>query len=186
MSPEKIKQLVYSNFDITGTLEIEDRKVIASLALSLKKDIKFYSGRLPISFKSVNAHFLISSAKLTTLEGCPNFVGTMFNCSSNELTDLIGGPKNVGASYICGNNPLTSLDGLPDSTSLFRVDIGDNLPIIKLIIKPYKIMSANQNLTQIITTYQNYIFEKTMTRKEAILACQKELIENGYIGNAKW
>jgi hypothetical protein len=68
---------------------------------------------LPIKFNKVTGHFYCSNCNLTTLIGCPNYVGDWFNCSDNNLTNLDGCPNYVGNNFICVNNKLTSLEGCP-------------------------------------------------------------------------
>ena len=65
-----------------------------------------YLTKLPIKFNKVTGWFDCSKNKLTSLEGCPNYVGTEFYCSYNELTSLEGCPKEVGGSFYCMLNPL--------------------------------------------------------------------------------
>ena len=69
--------------------------------------------RLPLKFGRVNGNFYCSHNKLTTLEGCPSYVGRYFSCSHNQLTSLEGGPKEVGSGFSCNNNKLTTLKGGP-------------------------------------------------------------------------
>ena len=71
----------------------------------------------------VGRNFYCENNKLTSLEGCPSYVGISFNCSCNELTSLIGCPKEVGGYFDCQSNYLTSLDGCPkeEYSSLYSI-----------------------------------------------------------------
>jgi len=90
---------------------------------SCEGDVKFPSlhvSSLPVKFKIVKGFFdcgetdLTASAnELTTLEGCPKYVGGYFCCSANLLTSLEGGPEKVGGDYSCSyNQQLSSLKGI--------------------------------------------------------------------------
>ena len=91
--------------------------------------------RLPLKFNKVSNYFYCKNNNLTTLEGCPiwvgnsfhcyenklvnltgcpSYVGDTFYCSNNYLTNLIGSPKKVGSSFFCYSNKLTSLEGAPN------------------------------------------------------------------------
>jgi hypothetical protein len=62
----------------------------------------------------VGGSFNCSNNHLTSLEGCPDYVGVGFHCSDNHLTSLEFAPSEVGGGFYCSNNHLTSLDGCPD------------------------------------------------------------------------
>jgi hypothetical protein len=55
-------------------------------------------GKLMIKFKRVAGNFDCVDTGLTTLEGCPEYIGGWFDCSKNKLTSLKGFPK-----YIAGD-----------------------------------------------------------------------------------
>ena len=57
-----------------------------------------------IKFNIVKGYFSISNNLLTTLKGCPKYVGDNFWCSRNELTSLEFCPKMVKGSFICHHN----------------------------------------------------------------------------------
>jgi hypothetical protein len=69
--------------------------------------------KIPLNFNRVSGYFDCQSNQLTSLEGCPKYVGDYFDHSNNELTSLEGGPKYVGGFFTCGNNKITSLEGCP-------------------------------------------------------------------------
>lgn len=70
---------------------------------------------LPFKFGRVSGEFDCSYNKLTTLEGCPYYVGGDFTVNSNQrLINLIGSPVEVGGDVECFNcNKLVSLEGMP-------------------------------------------------------------------------
>ena len=69
---------------------------------------------IPLNFNKVDGLFYCDSNKLTSLKGCPNWVGDDFTCDNNELTNLEFGPKYVGGNFWCNNNKLTSLEFSPE------------------------------------------------------------------------
>jgi hypothetical protein len=59
--------------------------------------------KLPVKFGKVSGNFWCSMNKLTTLEGCPDYVGGDFACDGNKLTTLEYCPKYVGYDILCSN-----------------------------------------------------------------------------------
>lgn len=103
---------------------------------------------IPVKFGKVNGNFYCSSSdsilsnSLTSLEGCPSYVGGDFQCMhnlltslegapeivdgdflcySNKLTNLIGSPKYVGGRFDCSHNKLTSLEGCSDIGDVLNI-----------------------------------------------------------------
>ena len=69
----------------------------------------------PIKFNKITGDFLCYYNQLTSLEGCPKYVGCHFNCSCNQyLTSLEGCPEYVGGDFKCNHNRLISLKGCPE------------------------------------------------------------------------
>jgi hypothetical protein len=66
-----------------------------------------------IRFGEIGGQFLVNHNELTSLEGAPHTVGSVFNCEGNAITSLKGAPQRVGGHFICNNNPLKSLEGAP-------------------------------------------------------------------------
>lgn len=69
--------------------------------------------KMPVQFGKVTGAFICSGGKLTTLEGCPTYVGDNFDCSSNMLTSLEHAPTHVVKHYRCSDNQITSLAHAP-------------------------------------------------------------------------
>jgi hypothetical protein len=59
---------------------------------------------LPYKFGIVTGYFDVGyNKKLTSLENCPDKVGTWFGCSHNPKIDSLEGcPKEVGKNFYCG------------------------------------------------------------------------------------
>jgi hypothetical protein len=156
--------------------------------------------------ETVGGTFNCYENKLTSLQGCPNHVGKDFICSSNKLiilsdkkfiigggfycntnslTSLGGGPAVVGFNYDCSANPLTSLDGLPDIIhGELEVDWHQDLALLKLL--KYHFLIINPKGDGFHPTH--FIMKKYANdpSRKNILACQKELIDAGFEGNASW
>jgi CO dehydrogenase nickel-insertion accessory protein CooC1 len=62
--------------------------------------------KLPVKFGKVSGHFDCRYNKLTTLEGCPNYVGGYFICDDNNLSTMEGCPNYVGSGFYCDDNKL--------------------------------------------------------------------------------
>jgi hypothetical protein len=69
---------------------------------------------LPLNFNRVTGYFHCSRNNLTSLKGCPRWVGGNFICSYNNLTSLEFSPDYVGGFFWCNSNQLTSLEFSPE------------------------------------------------------------------------
>lgn len=72
------------------------------------------TGKLPVYFGKVIGDFNCRSNMLTTLEGCPYWVGLDFNCRNNHLTSLKYAPKHINREAVVLNNSFEELDWEPD------------------------------------------------------------------------
>jgi hypothetical protein len=71
--------------------------------------LSFYNlTELPLVFNKVNGFFDCDYNQLTTLKGCPRWIGDSFYCSHNQLTSLEFSPDYVGGSFDCSGNKLTN------------------------------------------------------------------------------
>jgi hypothetical protein len=156
--------------------------------LRLKKGIVT---KIPFKFGIVG-NFECEKNTLTTLENSPDEVLVGFYCYYNQLSNLIGGPSIVKGVYSCFENPLTSLEGAPKTASRFAVSWSSNLPLLRLL--QYKSISIdlskpenNELAANVLDILRNHsAFSDKQFSKQTLLACQKDLIENGFIGNARW
>jgi hypothetical protein len=62
---------------------------------------------LPLRFNKVTGWFDCGYNNLTTLEGCPRWIGSWFSCDHNKLTSLEFSPDYVGDKFNCLYNKLT-------------------------------------------------------------------------------
>ena len=73
--------------------------------------INFDITEFPLRFNKVYGNFDCGYNNLTTLKGCPKWVGGYFSCTYNKLRDLEYSPDYVGGYFNCSKNELTSLNG---------------------------------------------------------------------------
>jgi hypothetical protein len=194
-------------FDIIGIKQgpdIVDGKInlICDRILCKQEFSKF-----PIKFGTLAGALHLKGIGLTTLEGSPdrikgqlrlggNNITTMYGIGTvtgyiaiehNLLTDLKFCPKNNSSLYLTGNK-LTSLEGLPmNNNAILELSLTDNLPILRLLKTKFTeimIESDNGKYQQLINIIGK--FRQPPLTKKAILDCQKELIDNGFVGNASW
>ena len=62
--------------------------------------------QLPLTFNKVTGYFDCGRNGLTSLKGCPKWVGRGFYCSNNRLTSLEFSPDYVGGDFRCSSNKL--------------------------------------------------------------------------------
>lgn len=75
--------------------------------------------------KYLGGHFIISYNNLTSLEYCPEIIKGTFDCRNNKLKSLEYGPKYVGKDYVCAHNNLKSLEHCTD-TIFYNFDCSVN------------------------------------------------------------
>jgi hypothetical protein len=97
-----------SNYTINpdGTIDVDGNVELYKLLGSIRK--------LSVKFGKVSGDFDCSINNLTSLEGCPNYVGGDFDCSMNSLVSLEGCPNYVGGMFNCDKNKLTTLEYCPE------------------------------------------------------------------------
>ena len=62
---------------------------------------------LPLTFNKVSGDFFCGRNNLTSLKGCPRWIGDDFYCRYNDLTSLEFSPDYVGGDFSCELNYLT-------------------------------------------------------------------------------
>jgi len=73
-----------------GLVDVEGSVYLRGLGLS----------RIPLKFGKVTGDFYCNDNQLTSLEGCPSYVGMGFYCGHNKLNSLEGCPKHIGGEVI--------------------------------------------------------------------------------------
>ena len=119
--------------------------------------------KLPVKFGKVSGSFSCYGNNLTTLEGCPKFVGGDFSCYRNNLTTLEGCPKYIGGRFYCIANELTTLKGIEKCEILSDFDCrGNDIPpenFIYIITAKIggEIRTGNEAIDKILNTYKNEV-----------------------------
>jgi hypothetical protein len=86
------------SIDVDGDVDLSNKSLI----------------KIPIKFRKVSGNFHCYHNKLTSLIGCPEYVGDNFLCHDNKLTSLEGISKYT--NYLnCDYNEIWSFKGIPDS-----------------------------------------------------------------------
>ena len=97
-------------FRIKGKYELIDGVYNVDGHVILNKKVD----KLPCKFGKVTGSLWCHENNLTSLEGCPSWVGGEFWCNyNNNLETLEGCPRYVGGNFFCNHNNLTSLEGCP-------------------------------------------------------------------------
>lgn len=149
----------------------------------------------------VEGDFLCQMNKLTSLEHGPQAVGGSYNFSENHVTNLKGMPDKLVQGFTGSKNELTSLEGAPKSIkggvwltynkleSLHNIhkhmpEIHGNLQLHNNPIKSHVLGLVMIKGLKLVTLDNNRVAEivnKYLGQgREAIMACQAELIEAGF------
>jgi hypothetical protein len=177
------EKLLVKLFSFTEGYSIKNNKIDSNGSVGSYSIRKLKT--IPFQFNNVNGSFRIDLLGVISLKGSPIFVGNDFSCRANKITNFIGGPIHINGSFDAINNKhVTSLQGLPDYVGRnIEIEWLPNLPILPLLTKPYFVErnSWPDPVWQILLTYY-----RKKPLKKSILACQKELITAGFVGNASW
>jgi hypothetical protein len=140
----------------------------------------------------VNGNFNCSNNRLISLVGGPEYVGDGFYASTNGLKNLIGSPKECEGPYEAKYNAITSLEGLPQGpfSDHISLQIDSTVPVLRLLLvdPTVALRLDSPELKHEISEMKRILnkFRGVMPRKKALLECQKELIDSGFVGNASW
>jgi hypothetical protein len=119
--------------------------------------------KLPVKFGNVSGCFSCRHNKLTTLDGCPNYVGGHFYCGGNNKTTLEGCPKHIGGDFYCNFNELTTLKGIEKCEIIgdFYCEDNDIPPENYIYILTAKIggviITGNDDINKVLNTYKNEV-----------------------------
>ena len=83
--------------------------------------------KIPLKFNNVSGYFNISYNNITSLEGCPKYIGETFYCNSNKLTSLEYFPNKINHEILIKDNPLESLVGFNEDYDKLSCDNKDEL-----------------------------------------------------------
>lgn len=161
------EEKLYESFVVSTALGAPDPKILYNAQtqqysieggdLNLMRN----ADRLPLRFARVSGNFYAGNSELTTLEGCPEWVGGYFVVSSNPLKDLDHSPLHVGG--------------------YFGVSYREDLPLLRMLVAQdgVRLGRAPLQLIRIMNRYQGQ-------GQQGALACAAELADAGYKANARW
>jgi hypothetical protein len=105
--------------------KIKNYTINNDLSIDVDDSVGFFSEglvKMPLKFNRVSGNFNCSSNYLTSLLGCPQWVGSDFACSGNKIDSLEFFPKFIGGGIYVYNNKLTSLKGIPKNINYIDCD----------------------------------------------------------------
>jgi hypothetical protein len=97
--------------DICKRYGITNYTINSDGSIDVNGDVWLYDKELtelPLTFNRVSGYFDCVRNRLTTLKGCPRWVGRYFDCGNNQLTSLEFSPDYVGGYFSCSSNQLTN------------------------------------------------------------------------------
>ena len=91
-------------------------KISKDFTISIDEFVYNGKGNFPeyIRFGKCTNNFILEDCDMTSLRGCPSYVGGSFSCHGNKLTDLEYSPEYVEMDYVCSRNRLKTLKGMPE------------------------------------------------------------------------
>jgi len=89
------------NWNDDGTVDVQGSVVIHD----------YNNSKLPVKFRNVSEDFYILDDRITSLEGCPDYVDKVFKVSSSSIKNLKYSPKSV-ETYNIDCNSLESIEGI--------------------------------------------------------------------------
>jgi hypothetical protein len=132
---------------------------------------KWDGNTLPVQFGRIEGSFNVNDSTLTSFVGFPHYVQNVVYCSRTNIRSLHGvekAVKYVGDTFFCTGNLPTHMLGLLLIEGITNVRIDD----------VDKKGNSNEVLQRIIN--------KHIGGKGDILVCQDELIDAGFIDQARW
>lgn len=111
----KLEDFVSKHERNENDYRIENKVVHCSNDVSIFYD-DLIDGKFPFQFGKVDGNFICCGCdQLTSLKGCPQYVGGDFDCFNNDnITSLEGCPQRVSGNFDCSNcDKLESLNGAP-------------------------------------------------------------------------
>jgi len=180
-----VKDKRYS-FDNQGRLNIKGSLDAMPGLLSIYGGVGFPDGKLPIRFGTVSHNFDVGGCRLTTLEGCPTYVGLLCSVADNPLETLVGAPSRVDYGFSIQNLPnLKSLEGFPESVFMCRFTWQPDLPLLRLLqaqrleMDDYSLRKEPGLCLEILQKYAGQ-------GEAGAFACGAELATAGLKENARW
>jgi hypothetical protein len=129
--------------------------------------------------------FDCSKNHLTTLDGAPPC--RTLGCSENELTSLVG-MSDVCETLYADHNPIKTLEGLPAAVKVLHIDWHESIPLLRLVAQGCELWCAHQDTGEVHMVcgiINKHALDKATPARVRMVACQKELIDAGFAGNAR-
>jgi hypothetical protein len=151
-----------------------------------------YLKELPCHFETITGNFKAANTGLTTLKGIPKTVVGLLDISTNSLTSLEGLSEKMMYLWIY-NNPLTSIEPIYNRRTIreLYLNVYPNVPLLRLISMPtvfrfFKIDTEEElgNISNLFNRCREDFMN--VSKKKAVVDCQKGLMAAGYVGNALW
>ena len=99
--------------------------------------------KIPLKFDKVTGYFSCAYNNLTSLDGCPKYVGGDFFCHGNKLT-TIEGPDFVGGDFFIDTSMVKNLN------KYFEIDTTLAMPMIKNYNDAIKLIKRSNNIKTIL------------------------------------
>lgn len=160
----------YSSIDLVGS-----PKVVDDFNCSNNKLTSLFGGP-----EIVNNTFDCVNNYLKTLEHGPSKCGVL-DCENNKLTSLLGVSKHIQSHFFCSKNAkLIDISNIWDSkiVGIVFIDLNVNMAILPLV-KFISVITNNEPIEEILSKHLG-------DRKQNIIDCQYDLIENGFEEHARW
>jgi hypothetical protein len=146
----------------------------------------FYCGNNPLATLEhgplkVNGTYDCRNCGLKSLLGVPADVESLW-CLQNQLTSLDGGPIRIADTIQATDNPIVSLSGWPESVRQLYITWCESLPLLRAVGLEYVSVQGNTLVGKILYKYM----KQEGNLRQRVVQCQKELIDAGFEGNAKW
>jgi hypothetical protein len=109
-------------------------------------DVNFYNKgllKIPLNFGKVTGNFSCAYNKLTSLDGCPKWIGGHFFCHGNKLKS-IKGPLFIGGDFFVDKSIIHKLD------NYYEIDTTLEIPIIKNYNNIITLSKRNNNIKSIL------------------------------------
>jgi hypothetical protein len=183
-------QLFHKHFVIGygGTVTVDAHGVVSAEGTAVYGNKQRKISQLPFKFGTVSNEFLPIGMGLESFTGFPQTVQGCW-CDKNKFSNLIGSPT-VAKFLSCRNNPFLSLEGLSPNVERFTLTWTPHLPLLRLVALESAFLTENKQGSlesiQVEEILRRHGGTDPATLRKRLTACQKELIDAGFAGNAKW
>ena len=173
---------------IAGEYQINDDLTVdvdGDVRIMGERDLTIYMSVLPIKFGNIYGNFWVHHTTLTNMKGFPKYVKNGFSVSDNMyLRSLQFCPKEAERIYIW-NTGINSLHNIHKHIhSMEELECNDNCTNILGLLFIKNLKRVNIGI-KIINSIINKYFEEPAGQRD-IHSCQEELLEAGFVEQAKF